>query len=317
MLIARRNSLLTQTRSRSRTPRYGSASARVSTGLTTLIAGLAIVVSAAGTASGDDGFVRSTNDNGRVTIEATKPGTAGAGGSSSTGNSSKGASAAKPIVAGTTITLVPDHQLSGLSHANQALIPECWNGTQDTTGCTPATATDPTTPTRPATPTRADAEAIARTLISRLQLPEPQPHLGPDPSLNEWNMAVVGVPYWIWTDTPTTLTTRVTGYGITITLNATRTHLTLTPGDGTTHTCTTTTPYPATAAIGATSPTCGHTYTWPSRTKTTPHGTYPLSLTAHWNIHWTALGHTGTIPVTTTATHDLPVTELHALARVP
>ena len=267
-------------------------------------------------ARADDDFVRTTMDNGRVTVQATKPGSAGAGGTS-TGSSGKGVSGAKPIVAGTTITLVPDHQLSGLSHANQALIPECWNGTQDTTGCTPATATDPTTPTRPATPTRADAEAIARTLISRLQLPEPQPHLGPDPSLNEWNMAVVGVPYWIWTDTPTTLTTRVTGYGITITLNATRTHLTLTPGDGTTHTCTTTTPYPTTAAIGATSPTCGHTYTWPSRTKTTPHGTYPLSLTAHWNIHWTALGHTGTIPTTTTATHDLPVTELHALARVP
>lgn len=301
MLSARRNSLF---------------AARIRTGLTTLIASLVIVTSVSSTASADDNFVRSVlDDGGRVTVEATKPGAAGTGGSS-TGNSGK-ASGAKPIVAGTTITLVPDQQLSGLAYSARALIPECWNGSQDTTGCAPATPADPAAPARPAAPTRADADAIARTLISRLQLPEPQPQIGPDPSLNEWNMAVVGVPYWIWTDTPASLTTRVTGYGITITLNATRSHLTLTPGDGTTHTCTTTTPYPTTASIGAASPTCGHTYTWPSRTKTAPQGTYPLAITAHWNVQWTALGYTGTIPVTLTATRDLPVTELHALARVP
>lgn len=72
-----------------------------------------------------------------------------------------------------------------------------------------------------------------------------------------------------------------------------------------------------TAPVGATSPTCGHTYTWPSRTKTNPQGTYRITATAHWNVHWTALGYTGTIPVTTTDTRDLPVTELHALARIP
>ncbi len=278
------------------------------------IALAALLASMGGTspAHADAGFVRTTMDDGSATVEATNPGTAG--GSSSNGMPRKAASGTNPIVAGTTTTIAP--ALTNPTGPTRTIfIPECWDGTLSTTGCNPTDT--PTTPTRPTAPTRADAETIARTLISRLQLPTPTIQIGPDPSLNKWNMAIVGVPYWIWTDTPTTLTTQVTGYGITITLNATRTHLTIAPGDGTTLTCTTTTPYPPTTPVGAASPTCGHTYTWPSRTQAAPQGTYPLTITAHWNIHWTALGYTGDLPLTTTATRNLPVTELHALAIVP
>ncbi len=284
----------------------------VLTGLTMLIASLVVVVSVDTARADDDGFVRTIADNREVTVQATKPGTTG--GSSSSGASGTTTPHAKPIIAGTSTNLTPNLPAT-TGPTRTIFIPECWDGTLSTTGCNPTDT--PTTPTRPTAPTRADAETIARTLISRLQLPTPTIQIGPDPSLNKWNMAIVGVPYWIWTDTPTTLTTQVTGYGITITLNATRTHLTIAPGDGTTLTCTTTTPYPPTTPVGAASPTCGHTYTWPSRTQAAPQGTYPLTITAHWNIHWTALGYTGDLPLTTTDTRNLPVTELHALAHAP
>jgi len=283
-------------------------------GAVTVIVATVLLGIGQASASGDHGFVRSVADQGRVEVSATKPGSSG--GKPASGTTARGASQAKPIVAGTSVAIAPDRQLSGVAYAASALIPECWNGSQSDAGCRPATNPDPAAPAPPA-PTRAEAEALARTLVSRLQLPTPYPQIGPDPSLNEWNMAVVGVPYWIWADTPTTLTTRVTGYGITITMDAARSHLTVTPGDGTTVTCTATTPYASTAPVGTASPTCGHTFTWPSRTQAAPQGTYRLTATAHWNVRWAALGYAGIIPVTVTDARDLPVTELHAIARVP
>ena len=47
-------------------------------------------------------------------------------------------------------------------------------------------------------PTRNQIEGAARQAILRMNLPLPTPHIGPDPTTNEWNMAVVGYPLW-WT----------------------------------------------------------------------------------------------------------------------
>ena len=80
-------------------------------------------------------------------------------------------------------------------------------------------------------------------------------------------------------------------------------------GDGTTITCRRMTPYTKGTKPGAASPTCGHTYTWPSL----PDGNYTITATSHWTITWTALGYNGTIPLTRTAQRDLPVGELHSL----
>lgn len=133
MLIARRNS---------------PGSGRVGLGLATLVLALAITNSAAGAASADDtGFVRSAlNDDKRVTVEATKPGTTGAKPATSS-TSSKAGSAAKPITAGTTTKL----DLSDLviAHNKQIIIPECWDGTLSTNGCQPTN--NPTTPAAPRT----------------------------------------------------------------------------------------------------------------------------------------------------------------------
>ena len=70
-------------------------------------------------------------------------------------------------------------------------IPECWNGMVEKAECRAAppvaAPTDPQQPAapQPAPPTRAQAEALVRTLVGRLDLPESTPLVGPDPSVNE------------------------------------------------------------------------------------------------------------------------------------
>lgn len=170
-----------------------------------------------------------------------------------------------------------------------------------------------TTPTESTKPSRAhlmlDLSAMARTLIVRLQLPDPTPRFGPDPEANEWKMAAVGYPLWLWTDGPRTVTSRVRAYGITFTLRATWLSTTFDMGDGHTVTCTATRAYPRTARPGAASPDCGYTYEKASL----PKGSYTVTATTNWRIGWSALGASGSLPGTYTATRALAVGELNAL----
>ncbi|MDQ7991277.1 MAG: hypothetical protein REI45_01215, partial [Propionicimonas sp.] len=97
---------------------------------------------------------------------------------------------------------------------------------------------------------RATAEQLARRIVVRLQLPTPTPQFGPDPSVNEWNMAAVGYPLWLWTEGPRTVTSTESGYGLTFTLRAHYRSTTFELGDGHTRRCTDTTPYPRSARPG-------------------------------------------------------------------
>lgn len=170
-----------------------------------------------------------------------------------------------------------------------------------------------TTPTESTKPSRAhlmlDLSAMARTLIVRLQLPDPTPQFGPDPEANEWKMAAVGYPLWLWTDGPRTVTSRVRAYGITFTLRATWLSTTFDMGDGHTVTCTATRAYPRTARPGTASPDCGYTYEKASL----PKGSYTVTATTNWRIGWSALGASGSLPGSYTATRALAVGELNAL----
>ena len=151
--------------------------------------------------------------------------------------------------------------------------------------------------------------AVARTLIVRLHLPDPTPRFGPDPTKNEWKMAAVGFPLWLWTDGPTTVSNRVRAYGVTFTLRATWQSTTFDMGDGHHITCTHTPSYPTTTTPGTKSPDCGYTYL----TSSLPKGTYPVTPTTNWKINWSALGQSGSIPGNHTGTWSLPVGELNAL----
>ncbi|MFT3875015.1 MAG: hypothetical protein QM708_01095 [Propioniciclava sp.] len=178
-------------------------------------------------------------------------------------------------------------------------------------------ATNTANATDPAVRSRAVTETVVHTVISQLHLPDAIPRIGPDPSINEWNAAIVGYPYWLWTDGPTQLQTTTTAHGITITMNAQHSRTVFDTGDGKRISCARTTPLPKNTPPDTPSPTCGHVYTWPSRHQSKPKGTYTLTATTHWNVHWTALGYSGTIPVRISDSRAIPVAELHAIARVP
>ena len=150
---------------------------------------------------------------------------------------------------------------------------------------------------------------VARTLIVKLQLPDPTPRFGPDPSANEWKMAAVGYPLWLWTDGPSTVSSRVRAYGVTFTLRAARRSTTFDMGDGHRVTCATTTVYPTTTEPGRKSPACGYTYL----TASLPEDNYTVTATTNWQISWSALGQTGTVPGDHSGTWSLPVGELNAL----
>lgn len=161
-----------------------------------------------------------------------------------------------------------------------------------------------------APPPPPDPQVVARQAVARIDLPASAPRLGPDPSLNEWNMMAVGYPIWLWSDDPATATHTVTEEGITINLEARRTSLQFTMGDGHTQTCVTSTPWHRGVRPGEPSPTCGYRYTKPSR----PGPAYRLTAEAQWEVSWSALGQTGVIPVRRSSpTTPLVVGELHAV----
>lgn len=157
--------------------------------------------------------------------------------------------------------------------------------------------------------TQVDPEDVARELVVQLQLPDPTPRFGPDPSANEWKMAAVGYPLWLWTDGPRQVSTTASRYGISFTLTANWRSTTFNMGDGNRVTCTDTKKYTTSVKAGAKSPKCGYTYAKSSL----PKGKYRVTATTNWRITWSALGQSGTLPGTHSASRDLPVGELNAL----
>ena len=169
---------------------------------------------------------------------------------------------------------------------------------------------DPATP-RPARlpPTRAEIEETAREVVLSLQLPAHAPRIGPDPAANEWGMAVVGHPLWLWTDAATSLSASRVQYGMAFDLSARLERVDFAMGDGTTVTCATTTPYDVGVRPGAPSPTCGHVY----ETASLPRGSYTVTATSPWSVGWSGMGLSGSIPAGFTASRVVPVGELQAV----
>lgn len=157
-------------------------------------------------------------------------------------------------------------------------------------------------------PSRADVERMVHSLSASLRVPDPVISLGPEPSVNEWNMSVVGLPIWLWTETPRTASSTNSGSGMTININATLDKLTFDMGDGKQVTCSRWTPYTQ-ANAGDPSPTCGHVYGKPSL----PKGEYTITATATWTAQWSAMGYSGTLPLRSSATRSIPVGELQAV----
>ena len=176
--------------------------------------------------------------------------------------------------------------------------------------CIEASAQPTASPT-PGAPgvTYDQARNVVINLIARLEIPDPQIQIGPEPSLNEWNMAVVGMPYWLWTTEAPTKATTVTIAGYNISMTARRESVTFDPGDGTASiTCTTMQPWTKDNLM-QTAPGCGHTYSQRNEKGTN----FTLRARARWIIDWQAFGQKGSLPLQTTATRDVHVGELQSV----
>ena len=166
----------------------------------------------------------------------------------------------------------------------------------------------------PGTPGRdggftAPSEAEVRVL---LRLPDPTPRFGPDPSVNEWNMLVVGYPIWLWTDRPVRVSATATHDGLTMSLTAEWTSTRFEMGDGHGLTCADTTPYPRRPdRYGVGSPTCGYVY----QERSGPGRGYTVTATTRWLVTWSAGGRSGALTTGYTGQRSLPIGELQALIK--
>jgi hypothetical protein len=162
-------------------------------------------------------------------------------------------------------------------------------------------------------PNRVTAGQAAAIAVARLQLPTIAPGIGPSPDLNQWNMAAVGYPLWLWADGPThvgPISDSVAG--LSVSLDAEVSSLTFRMGDGHTVTCPGT-GHPWTTAVepGTKSPDCGYSYANPSL----PDHAYTVAAIANWAVTWTSNGQSGVINVPVANTTQLPVGELQVLVR--
>ncbi|MEL4505504.1 MULTISPECIES: hypothetical protein [unclassified Luteococcus] len=135
-----------------------------------------------------------------------------------------------------------------------------------------------------------------------MKLPEPSIKIGPEPEVNEWKMIAVGQPVWLWTADAKDIDASKTEQGIAVKLVATPASTTIDLGDGKTITCKTSTPRPADAKPMDKSPDCGHTWL--------KAGNHTVTASTNWEIQWSALGQSGTLPMERSASRTVEVGEL-------
>lgn len=156
--------------------------------------------------------------------------------------------------------------------------------------------------------TPAEAGAIA---VARLQLHVSRPGIGPDPKKNEWDMAAIGYPLWLWADGPThvgPVSENVGGLSVSLDARVGKTVFRM--GDGKTVTCQGGgTPYESWVQPGAKSPSCGYVYEKPSL----PDKKYTVTAVTYWEVTWTVNGFSGVQTVPMVGTRELPVGELQAV----
>ncbi len=172
-------------------------------------------------------------------------------------------------------------------------------------------------PSAPATPAPATAgappvvtAAVLREAAASIVLPVVEPKVGPDPSLNPWGIVAIGYPIWLWTPGTDRVSSTVTAQGITVSIDARRTSTSFNMGDGTTIICNIMTPYPGPSNPPAESPTCGYRY---QKLPATPGAGYDLRATTTWTVTWTALGQSGSFPMTRSAVRHLDVAEIQSV----
>ncbi len=167
-------------------------------------------------------------------------------------------------------------------------------------------------PAAPAAPT-VTPEQAAYIASARIRLSAPKPMIGPPPEINEWGMAAVGYPLWLWAEgnlNPAPVSDSV--YDLAVSLDARLVSVVFDMGDGGRVTCSNvTTRWTRSVEPGAKSPACGYVYPKPSL----PDGSYTVTANAVWAIDWAINGSTGSLPFYQSASTEIPVGELQVLIR--
>lgn len=160
-----------------------------------------------------------------------------------------------------------------------------------------------------------DPAVAALSLIAEIEFSGGDPQIGPPADINPWGIAVVGYPYWFWTEGPTGLEASQDSLGIEVSLDATATSVTFDTGDGGSITCDPATAPEWTKGVAAEreSPGCGYTWIERSATPSSPKSAHTVTATTTWEVDWTAGGESGTEVVQRSESVDVVVGELQAL----
>ncbi|PSL06068.1 hypothetical protein CLV30_103223 [Haloactinopolyspora alba] len=157
-------------------------------------------------------------------------------------------------------------------------------------------------PSGPAAPEPVDPEALARQVLSGMNLEPVDIGMAPTPiEQDPDSMGLVGAPNWMWVRDPgpTTwgpLTDTGSEGAVTVTVAAQVDEAVWDMGDGSSVTCTSPgDPYDTAYGVRE-SPSCGHRYERTSRGQ--PDQAYAVSATTQWSVEWEAsTGATGTLEV--------------------
>lgn len=160
----------------------------------------------------------------------------------------------------------------------------------------------------PAGPSPEQIRAWAISAAASVRLPAPSVGVDPDPSVNQWRIVAVGQPLWLYDNAAATVSSSASNQGITVAITASRGAVTFDMGEGTVR-CTSMSRRPAAASPRAASPDCGYVYQ--------RRGDRRVTATASWTVAWSALGQSGTIPMTRSSSRPLPVRELLAVNTRP
>jgi hypothetical protein len=171
-----------------------------------------------------------------------------------------------------------------------------------------------------------DPRVAAQQVVESMNFVAPQ--LGLSPYLqSSTHEAIVNVPIWMWASDPGATTTgpqtkRAAIAGVAIEATGTVDRIEWSMGGGEVVTCKGAgTPFDRAAAEGKSlkeipaSPTCGHKYRKTSRCEKS--GSFQITATAYWNVHWTGGGAQGDIPLNFSRSLPLRVVDLRPVLVAP